>query len=296
LAVAKPPLRSFKVRTFHIPEGARRQADRGGPQTPRIVWSPQQAQALAAVQAWRRDRNRQHFYLAGYAGTGKSTLAAEIARRAGAGVVHGAFTGKASSVMRAKGCTDAATIDALIYCPQLQISCVAEEPCESPPCGERCQYFRERFVGRTLNQDSAVADAQLVIIDEVSMVGEQMGHDLLSFGKPVLVLGDIAQLPPIGDGGFFTKHKPDFQLTEVHRQAFGSPIIELATRVREGWRLLPGSYGDSAVVVDISVEEMLNFDQIICGTIGPDTASTNKCANCWVTAEPCPNAAKKYSV
>ena len=48
-----------------------------------------------------------------------------------------------------------------------------------------------------LNEDSAVARANLVIIDECSMVDEALGRDLLSFGKPVLVLGDPAQLPPV---------------------------------------------------------------------------------------------------
>ena len=37
------------------------------------------------------------------------------------------------------------------------------------------------------------------------MVDEQLGRDLLSFGTPVLVLGDPAQLPPISGGGFFTE-------------------------------------------------------------------------------------------
>jgi exodeoxyribonuclease-5 len=106
----------------------------------------------------------------------------------------------------------------------------------------------------------------LCIIDEVSMVGESMGRDLLSFGVPVLTLGDIAQLPPIGGAGFFTAGEPDFQLTEVHRQAFDSPIIRLATWARQCRPLRRGSYGDSAVVDNLSVSEMAAFDQIICGT------------------------------
>jgi exodeoxyribonuclease-5 len=260
-------LRSFKVRPVHIHEDARRQeAEREDRPTTKLIWSPQQVQALAAVESWRRDRSRPFFYLSGFAGTGKSTLAAEIAHREGDGVVFAAYTNKAAAVMRSKGCADATTIDSLIYIPELQASCAAAEPCKSPPCGKRCRYARERFVGRVLNRDSDVAYARLVVIDECSMVGAQMGNDLLSFAKPVLVLGDIAQLPSIGDGGFFTRRRPDFQLTEVHRQAFGSPIITLATRARQGLPLLPGSYGDSAVVDEISIKEMLSFDQIIVGT------------------------------
>jgi exodeoxyribonuclease-5 len=98
------------------------------------------------------------------------------------------------------------------------------------------------------------------------MVDERMGRDLLSFGVPVLVLGDNAQLPPIRGAGFFTQRTPDFQLTEVHRQAFGSPVIALATRAREGLALRPGSYGDSAVVEDVADADMLEVDQVIIGT------------------------------
>ena len=228
-------------------------------------WSPQQVEALAAIDRWFEDSSRPFFYLAGYAGTGKTTLVAEIARTKGT-VVFGSFTGKAAAVMREKGCKDATTIDSLIYRPQIEDWCADDPPCDDPPCRRRCQFARERFVGRTLNLESAVAKANLVIIDEVSMVGEEMGRDLLSFGRPVLVLGDVAQLPPIAGAGFFTKNDPDFQLTQVHRQARGSPVIDLATRARKRRRLKRGTYGDSAVIEGIFTDDLLNHDQVIVGT------------------------------
>jgi exodeoxyribonuclease-5 len=40
------------------------------------------------------------------------------------------------------------------------------------------------------DEDSDIARADLIIIDECSMVDKRLGLDLLSFGKPVLVLGD----------------------------------------------------------------------------------------------------------
>jgi exodeoxyribonuclease-5 len=235
-----------------------------------LRWSPQQSTALAKIGAWYNARDGgAWFYLAGFAGTGKTTMAKEIARRTGSEVSFGAFTGKAASVMRAKGCTDADTIDSLIYRPHLQIDCARTDPCERPAgCEVRCRHRREQFVGRELRPDSAVGTADLVIIDECSMIDKEMAEDLLSFGTPVLVLGDPAQLPPVYGAGYFTADKPDFLLTEVHRQAFGSPIIELATRTREGKRCRRGYYDDSAVVDwgDASVADMLAHDQIICGT------------------------------
>jgi exodeoxyribonuclease-5 len=247
----------------------RTQADPGN----KVGWSGQQRAALDATEQWLARGGGTPFYLAGYAGTGKTTLAREIGRLAG-NTLFAAFTGKAADVMRRKGCAGASTIDGLIYTPELEVSCAAVPPCaviQTCPAvrgGQRCPHVRERFIGRTLNKQSEAAAADLVVIDEVSMVGEQMGRDLLSFDTSVLVLGDPAQLPPIMGAGFFTSRAPDFQLTEVHRQALGSPVIQLATLVREGRALPRRKYGDSAVVSrrEVSLADMLAHDQVIVGT------------------------------
>ena len=97
---------------------------------------------------------------------------------------------------------------------------------------------KPRFV---LNEQSIVRDAALIVLDEVSMVGDEMARDLLAFGKPILVLGDPGQLPPIKGEGAFTKAQPDVMLTEIHRQAGESAIIRLATMARQG---LPIPYGE----------------------------------------------------
>ena len=101
-----------------------------------------------------------------------------------------------------------------------------------------------------LNRQSPAAKADLIIIDECSMVDEELGRDLLSFGRPVLVLGDPAQLPPVKGGGFFTEGEPDVMLTEVHRQAKDNPIVHLSMQVREGGRLEPGPTGKAASSAD----------------------------------------------
>jgi exodeoxyribonuclease-5 len=183
-------------------------------------------------------------------------------------VKFAAFTGKAAKVMRDKGCDGATTIDSLIYKPLIETSCAAKGPCAPPHCKNRCQNLRKRHIGRTLNEDSDAAEADLIIIDEVSMVGEQMGQAILSFDVPVLVLGDIFQLPPIHGEGFFTRGRPEFELTEIHRQAAGSPVIQLATQARLMEPLQRGIYGSSSVVgVDqVSIAQALAYDQIICGT------------------------------
>jgi exodeoxyribonuclease-5 len=100
------------------------------------------------------------------------------------------------------------------------------------------------------------------------MVDEQLGRDLMSFGTPILVLGDPAQLPPISGGGFFTEHEPDHLLTEIHRQAADNPIIRMALDVREGRELAHGDFGAARVISrgDVDQELVLAADQVLVGT------------------------------
>jgi exodeoxyribonuclease-5 len=242
-----------------------------------FVYTPQQSSALDLIDDWYRSSDKLIFYLGGYAGTGKTTLLQEIARRCGGRVIFGAFTAKAASVMRAKGCCDADTLDSLIYTRQRVLYCANDPPCKKL-CKGRCKFLRERFTNKIRNEESTVADADLTIIDEVSMVGKPMAYDLLSFRTPTLVVGDPGQLPPIGDAGYFVRREPDFLLSEVHRQAEASPIIKLATAARKGERQALGNYGEgSAIVEDISRRELLNFDQIIVGTHRKRHAVNRQC-------------------
>lgn len=211
-----------------------------------MLLAPQQDQAANAVTAWLKDRSaKQFFYLAGFAGTGKTTIARVLAQNTKR-VVFAAFTGKAALVLQSKGCSGASTIHSLIY---------------------KLDDAESAIPTFSLNPDSPVADADLVIIDEVSMVGEELGRDLLSFGTRVLVLGDPAQLPPISGEGFFTAGDPDFMLTEVHRQAADNPIIRLSMLVREGQRLERGKYGESRIISrdQLRTDDVVDADQVLVG-------------------------------
>ena len=209
-------------------------------------FSPEQDNALLAVDRWLKAPDRQVFRLFGYAGAGKTTLARHLAEHAGGDVAFAAFTGKAAHVLRQKGCAGASTIHALIYRP-------AGGDEENEP------MF-------AIRHDAPASTADLIIIDECSMVDEELGRDLLSFGKPVLVLGDPAQLPPVKGGGFFTEAEPDFMLTEIHRQAADNPIIRLSMAIREGTSF--DEQSDECQLLskrDISTEQIMAADQILVG-------------------------------
>src|SRR6187399_3606397 len=214
-------------------------------------FTPHQDNALKSVADWLkagpgRNGTRQVFRLFGYAGTGKTTLARHIAEEADGEVKFAAFTGKAASVMRGKGCRDASTIHSLIY---------------------RARESGEEIPSFDLWDEAPASKAELIIIDECSMVDAELGRDLLSFGVPVLVLGDPAQLPPIQGGGFFTEAEPDAMLTEVHRQAQDDPIVRLSMDIREGRELEIGRHGESEVVPrsELDPDRVMGADQVLVG-------------------------------
>ncbi len=209
-------------------------------------WSREQVAAIDAVGRWLKAGEPQVFRLFGYAGVGKTTLARHVAEGAAGGTVFAAFTGKAALVMRGKGCAGATTIHALIY--------RASEGAEGAPTF-------------TLNEDGPASRAGLIVIDECSMVDGELARDLLSFGKPILVLGDPFQLPPVKGGGYFTESPPDVMLTEIHRQAADDPIIRLSEIVRTGGELKEGAYGETRVIgrAGIDAAQVLAADQVLVG-------------------------------
>jgi exodeoxyribonuclease-5 len=262
-----------------------------------------QAAAIREIKAWfeTRTREQQVFRLFGYAGSGKSTvlkfaleelgLSSHRSVRDGTcvpGVVTATFTGKAALVLTRKG-TPARTIHSLIYSVTESTEDEVEKAAQKVREAEvsvrsltgfdrtaaeagieamrqtLSQMKKPRFA---LNPHSDAADARLIVLDEVSMVGEEMARNLMSFKKPILVLGDPGQLPPIKGEGAFTNVVPDVMLMEIHRQAAESAIIRLATMAREGRPIGFGTY-DAHVAkmykADISPEQALRGGQLICG-------------------------------
>ena len=211
-------------------------------------FSSQQAKALDAVADWlKHDAQRKPvFRLFGYAGTGKTTLAQHLAEGVDGDVLYAAFTGKAASMMDRNGCVGARTIHQLIYQPRKM------------PDGR---------VTFCLNPRSLAAEAALIILDECSMVNEDLARDLMSFGTPILVLGDPAQLPPVNGAGYFTETSPDVMLTEIHRQALDSPVLRLATEVREGRTPALGDHGACRVIPldECDMADIIAADQVLAG-------------------------------
>lgn len=260
---------------------------------------PQQQKAYDAVMQWYEGPD-QVFYLGGWAGTGKTSSARKLAEDL-VGLektAFAAFTGKAALRLRECGCLGASTLHSWIYRSRgasqdhLQLlkdelrelraelyqdgytpEQIDEHPkvqsIEGSIAEEEKAARRPIFV---LNTDSLVAEMPLGVLDEVSMVNEEMRNDWCSFGQKTLVLGDPFQLPPVGGEGAFTRQRPDFMLTEIHRQAEGNPIIALSTAIRNMEYPRPKNWGQGTQVLrrsDLKPNELrdivLESDQIIVG-------------------------------
>lgn len=264
-------------------------------------FSPQQEACLDKTGRWMRSPGGpQVRKIFGPAGTGKTTLAKHLAAQANKRWLFASYTGKAAHVLRQKGCEGASTIHSLIYRPngeskaaelliiEQKLNAIIFDP--KRPEGVEMTDEEKREVERLQtartnllidNQPRfalwdlsplAEPDVGGIIVDEVSMVDEYLARDLESFGKKILVLGDPAQLPPVGAGGYYTNSEPDDMLTEVHRQARESGILQLATIIREGGRPAVGEYGSDCIVTrrhDVEREwiaaSILKADQVLCG-------------------------------
>lgn len=267
-------------------------------------WSRQQHVALARVQEWltARDPDKPIFRLFGYAGTGKSTLAKYIgemeSERKPGYAQFCAFTGKAAVVMRRKGCENAKTLHSILYTShdkgKHELERLTDALTKATP--EETLKLQEAIAAETKSlqqpgftpkpKESALTvwvevedeiegpiripkySITMFVVDECSMVDERIGKDLLALGKPILVLGDPAQLPPVGGGGYFTEAAPDILLTEIHRQAIGSPIIDMANQIRQGNTLNLGQFGGGCGVVtpnELGAADWLAADQILVG-------------------------------
>jgi exodeoxyribonuclease-5 len=213
-----------------------------------VTNSPGQQAAIEKILAWYMDAlAAQEFFLNGPAGTGKTTTAVKIVNTLDQRTCAAAYTGKAASVLRKKGLSQASTIHSLIY---------ERIPDTEPPRWQLAPL-------------SPLADARLLVLDECSMCDHEIAQDLRSYGRKILVIGDLEQLPPVRGQGAFTDRTPDYTLTEIHRQAAGSPVLRMATAARRGEPLEPAAEGDRARIARLGKTELLTAaarGQVICGT------------------------------
>ncbi len=193
--------------------------------------SPTQKKIVESILDWYKGKKSRYLTLGGYAGTGKTTLLGYLGSRLhkeyrNISIAYCSFTGKASLVLKkkleeSKSLTPfdyIGTIHRLIYKPILDED--------------------DNIIGwEKIPVDSFEYD--LIVVDEASMVSEDIWNDLLSFEKPILAVGDHGQLPPV-EGKFNLMASPMLRLEEIYRQEKGNPIIMVSELARK--------YGDIPVM------------------------------------------------
>lgn len=191
--------------------------------------------------------NQQFVSCGGYAGTGKSTLIkilSEAFDRRNQSFCTAAFTGKATNVLRKKG-INSNTIHSTIYQPHTDSQ------------GETTWLLSSKT-------DLINKGICGFIIDEASMVSKEIHEDLMSFGLPIVYIGDHGQLEPIGTN-FNLMQNPMYKLEMVHRNA--GEIAHFAQHLRMG-NPANSFKGEKQVQIVrermIKDEHLASVDQIIC--------------------------------
>lgn len=245
-----------------------------------------QDKALVAIERWLSDKSSPWlFCLSGYAGTGKTTLLKKLVESTKRDFLACAPTGKAASVLRSKlKDVKVATVHQLLYIPRSQSLKTLEDleaelqnaKANDLPIAElkiRIKEERDRLkregVGFSLKSSPEVTPGKLIIVDEASMVSEEMRDDFERTGAKVLFVGDSGQLPPVRSSNWFLEATYDASLTEVLRQALDSPIIRLSMQVRNGAvKFEEFEEGDCVITTKdkLDIETWLSSDQVLTGT------------------------------
>ncbi len=220
----------------------------------------EQKNVLREILVWLSENKDPSLTVGGYAGTGKTTLLAVLrviikVKKPKWRVAFASFTGKASQVLAQRlkhhGAVypkdSVSTLHSLLY-----------SPIEGSD-GEIHGWMRKDEL-----------PFSLIIVDEASMVTQEIWKDVLAFGVPVLAVGDHGQLPPVGET-FSLMEDPDLVLHSIHRQAADSPIIKVALEARKTGFIPVDKYGPTVVKYHSQTNEAQVLLDEYAQTYSPDT-------------------------
>lgn len=228
--------------------------------------------AYKRIISWYENKEKDVFKLGGPAGSGKSYLIALVAEHIG---IENCLlitpTGKAANNL-IKASLPARTIHSQIY--RVRSENATDEVIDFQTLGDSEFKNLEAMLEQSSNRGYDFSSEETrfclkeeldpaircIIIDEGSMVGGNLLNDVLSFGIPTLLVGDPNQLPPVNDSSVFKTC--DYYLTEIVRQAQGSPVIYLSQEILQG-RLSIGSYGSCMVRKGGISDDELGYADIV---------------------------------
>lgn len=211
-----------------------------------FIRTPEQEYILNEAINWYRNSSEQVFQFAGNPGTGKSVLMNDIISALNIpmeNIAPMAYIGSAAINMRLKGLTNAKTIHSTIY------ETVEEIVKDVNGNVIMNKYFnRPEIRYKRIKKELPFID--LFVIDEAGTVPMNMRNHILSYGKKVLVAGDLDQLPPVADQPAFLTDGKIYRLTQIMRQAEDSAIVYLCQRAKAGLPIHVGLYGNEVMVIE----------------------------------------------
>ena len=178
--------------------------------------------------------------ITGGPGTGKTTTINTIIRYfelGGLDILLAAPTGRA-----AKRMTEATGFEARTIHRLLELSGAPVEE-KTGDAGERSKMANAGM--RFERNEENPLDADVIIIDEMSMVDIHLMHSLLravNVGTRLILVGDVDQLPSVGPGNVLRDMIESqcfhvVKLTRIFRQAAQSDIVVNAHRINEGGQI-----------------------------------------------------------
>ena len=228
-----------------------------------IQLNPGQEKIVQEAIKFYKNSSEQVFQFTGPPGTGKSVVLFEILKRLHlpfTDVAPMAFTGSAAIVMRLKGLINAKTIHSWLY-----------EPIEVPMLDEFGNPIMDNYLNRPIMTlrfvPKDLSGIKLIIFDEGWTVPMSMKKHILNVRAKIIVAGDPDQLPPVADEPAFFTSGTVHRLTQIMRQAEGSPIVYLAHRAIQGLPIHTGNYGNVLVITeDELTDQMLSYSPVVlCG-------------------------------
>ena len=238
-----------------------------------IILNDQQDECVKkAIKWYKRLDSKQTFEVSGPAGSGKTTMVKALIHELGIDmddVLFVAYVGKAALQLTRSGVngrTIHSTFYDIIHKPVLDDD-------NKPIIRNGRLITKPEFIKKS----DLPRNIKLIVLDEGPMVNENFGKDIESFGIPVLVLGDLQQLPPvIGQTHYLIR--PDYILTKVMRQREGDPIIYLSQLAARGEKIPYGKYGPKCFVIPkkMVTDQMMKDADMILTPTNSNRAAINK--------------------
>lgn len=220
-----------------------------------INLSSDQQHAVDMIRNWLSS-NSDEFIMAGYAGTGKTTVIRAVYEELkAAGSLFVTPTAKAAHVLHCKG-VPACTIHSAIYLFG----------------GVRDNYKGDEvpiFSEREGFSDSLPFTPSRLVCDESSMINADMYRSIMDKGVPVMYVGDHGQLSCIGEDPKIMA-RPHVALEKIHRQAGDSGILRMAHDIRQGGEPSRRHACDDVEILSLSHPRLIaqhavnkGYDQVI---------------------------------